>query len=150
MGLTWGVVSGFAVLLAISAFAHACDCGNPRDHEARVRAMFASATCVVLARVVSTRQTRERAYSGSDPLIVARLKVVRSLKGKPPRLLSVASERGDNGANCGFGNALVRATQSGPISLALGQRLPTGRYHVSGCSQGFGEHDLRAFHLKAN
>jgi hypothetical protein len=148
MGLMRAIVGGFAVLLAFSAFAHACSCGGPHDREARVKAIFDAATYVVLARVLSARQTRERLQSGSDPLIVARAEVVRSLKGKPPRFLSLASEGGDNGANCGFGNALVGAIQMGPISLALGRRLPTGRYHVSACAQGFDEEDLRPFHLR--
>ena len=148
MGLMWAIVGFLAVLLTFSASACACDCGHLPDREANARRILEAATYVVMARVLSARQTRETLDTGSDPLVFARVEVVRSLKGKPPRFLSLASDGGDNGANCGFGNALLRAARGGPISLALGRPLRTGRYYVSGCSHDFGDEDLRPFHLR--
>jgi hypothetical protein len=98
---------------------------------------------IVMGRVLSARQTQERYRPQFDPLVVARVEVVRNVKGKLPKRIIVASEGFDNGANCGYGSELLTRRGAGPVPLVLGEKPDrAGRYYIGGCSQQLTEADL--------
>ena len=132
------------IWLAIPATAaHACDCGRSRDRATDVARVLERADNIAKGRVLSARQTRDALCKGCDPLVRARVKIERVIRGTLPIEISVESEGGDNGANCGYGETLIQAKQSGrPLVLAFQQKSKSGRYYISGCGQILGEGDL--------
>jgi hypothetical protein len=132
-------------LLATGALietAQACECGLPKEREAAASHILSKAEVVAFGRVLSAKQTaRKRQQPGflSDPLVEARIEVTKVIKGRLPKIIEVESEGYDNGANCGFGTALLQMKRTGRVvGFALERSKPqqNERFYVGGCWAG--------------
>ncbi len=120
--------------------ASACECVVPRDREALRAYIMETMTHVFAAHVLSVRKRPSQDKHNTAPLIEARVRVLKQLKGELPEVISVVSSGGDTGANCGFGDGLARAWATEiPVTLVVGEvpkKNGKAYYTVSGCTSG--------------
>lgn len=127
-----------AEFLAPSAAA-ACQCVLTRDPEARRAFIIEISKHLFAGRMLSVKKRRSD-DSTTDPIIEARVRVLRQIKGTLPKEITVVSRGGDNGANCGFGGGLAQGWVSGvPVTLALNEaQVKNGKvfYGANSCTSG--------------
>lgn len=120
--------------------AAACQCVMPRDQEARRIYIMDTSRHVFAGQVLSVRKLPRKGEAGADPMIEARVRIVKQIKGSLPTEITIISTGGDTGANCGFGDRLASAwARELPVTLALGDAYTKNgvtRYYASGCTSG--------------